>query len=149
VGSTRAFPSFGKAAASRPSAISGSRWPSTARAAIALVRPRRNGLGEAFLAASQAGQASARHAAALALAIQCGDKREQARAHGGLASACQATGDNGQARNHWQALARYADPGTPEAEKARVQIAVATEGQRQPCAPSSPLDAQGRAGQIR
>ncbi len=108
-----------------------------------------NGLGEAFLAASQAGQASARHAAALALAIQCGDKREQARAHSGLASACQATGDNGQARNHWQALARYADPGTPEAEKARAQIAVATEGQRQPCAPSSPLGAQGRAGQIR
>lgn len=108
-----------------------------------------NGLGEAFLAASQVGQASARHAAALALAIQCGDKREQARAHSGLASACQATGDNGQARNHWQALVRYADPGTPEAEKARAQIAAATEGQRQPFAPSSPLGAQGRAGQIR
>ena len=108
-----------------------------------------NGLGEAFLAASQVGQASARHAAALALAIQCGDRREQARAHSGLASTCQATGDNGQARHHWQALARYADPGTPEAEKARAQIAVATEGQREPLAPSSPLDTQGRAGQIR
>ena len=73
-----------------------------------------NGLGEAFLAASQAGQASARHAAALALAIQCGDKREQARAHSGLASACQATGDSRQAHSHRQALARYADLGTPE-----------------------------------
>jgi tetratricopeptide (TPR) repeat protein len=108
-----------------------------------------NGLGEAFLAASQVAQASARHAAALALAIQCGDKREQARAHSGLASTCQATGDNGQARHHWQALARYADPGTPEAEKARAQIAVASEGQREPFAPSSPLGAQARAGQIR
>jgi hypothetical protein len=51
-----------------------------------------NGLGEAFLAASQAGQASARHTAALALAIQCGDQHEQARAQRGLASAGQATG---------------------------------------------------------
>jgi tetratricopeptide (TPR) repeat protein len=59
-----------------------------------------NGLGEAFLAASQAGQASARYSAALALAIQCGDKHEQARAHSGLASACQATGDSEQARGH-------------------------------------------------
>ena len=49
-----------------------------------------NGLGGAFLVASQAGQASAQHSAALALAIQCGDRHEQARAHSGLASARQA-----------------------------------------------------------
>jgi hypothetical protein len=87
-----------------------------------------NGLGEAFLAASQVGQASARHNAALALAIQCGDKYEQARAHSGLASACQAAGDSGQARSHRQALARCTDLGTSEAEQARAQIAVAAEG---------------------
>jgi DNA-binding SARP family transcriptional activator/tetratricopeptide (TPR) repeat protein len=89
-----------------------------------------NGLGEAFLAASQVGQANARHAAALALAIQCGDNREQARAHSGLASACQAAGDSEQARSHRQALARYTDLGTPEADQVRVQLAVAAEGQR-------------------
>ena len=50
-----------------------------------------NGLGQAFLAAGQAGQANRRHADALALEIQCSDKHEQARAHNGLASACQAT----------------------------------------------------------
>jgi cytochrome c-type biogenesis protein CcmH/NrfG len=93
-----------------------------------------NGLGEAFLAASQIGPASAWHAAALAMAIQCGDKREQARAHSGLASACQVTGDSEQARSHWQALARYTDLGTPEAEQVRVQIEAAAEGQREPLA---------------
>jgi hypothetical protein len=64
-----------------------------------------NGLGEASLATSQAGQASTRHAAALALAIHGGDKHEQARAHSGLASARQATGNGAQARGHRQALA--------------------------------------------
>ena len=62
-----------------------------------------NGLGEALLAMSQAGEASARHAAALALAIQCGDRGEEARARSGLARACQAARDNGQARNHKRA----------------------------------------------
>jgi DNA-binding SARP family transcriptional activator/tetratricopeptide (TPR) repeat protein len=84
-----------------------------------------NGLGEAFLAGSQVGQASAQHATALALAIQCGDQHEQARAHSGLASACQATGDGGQAHTHGQTVARHADLGTPAAEQARGQIAVA------------------------
>jgi Flp pilus assembly protein TadD len=60
-----------------------------------------NGLGEAFLAASQVGQASTRHAAALALAIQCGDKHEQARAHSGLASTYQATGDSVEQPRSW------------------------------------------------
>jgi DNA-binding SARP family transcriptional activator len=87
-----------------------------------------NGLGEAFLARSQVDEASARHAAALALAVQCGDKREQARARSGLASARHATGGNGQARDHRQAFARRADPGPPDAEQARAQIAVAAEG---------------------
>ena len=108
-----------------------------------------NGLGEAFLAASQVGQASARHAAALALAIQCGDKHEQARAHSGLASACQATGDSRQARSHQQALARYTDLGTPEAEQVRPQIAVVAEGQREPLAQSRPPGARERAAQFR
>ena len=42
--------------------------------------------------------------------------REEADWAGGLAGACRATGDSGQAHSHWQqALARCTDLGTPEA----------------------------------
>jgi DNA-binding SARP family transcriptional activator/tetratricopeptide (TPR) repeat protein len=45
-----------------------------------------NGLGEAFLAVRQADRARDQHSAALALAIRCGDQREQARAQARLAA---------------------------------------------------------------
>ncbi len=59
-----------------------------------------NGLGQALLAAGQVRQARIRHAKALALAIEADDTYEQARAHRGLACACQMTGDSRQARIH-------------------------------------------------
>jgi DNA-binding SARP family transcriptional activator len=83
-----------------------------------------NGLGRVLLAAGEAGQARTRHAAALALATRASDRYAQALAHSGLADACQATGDGGQAHSHWQqALARYAELGTPEAGQVRAEIA--------------------------
>ena len=78
------------------------------------------------MAAHQAGPARGRHADALALAIRADDRYEQARAQRGLARACLAAGDAGQAGRHWrQALAGYAALGIPEAEQVRAEIAVA------------------------
>ena len=77
-----------------------------------------NGLGEAFLAASQADCARTHHHDALVLARQAGDTYEQARAHRGLAAVWQATGDSQQASRHWrQALASYSHLGVVEAEQ--------------------------------
>jgi hypothetical protein len=47
----------------------------------------------------------------------------QARAHRGLARACEALGDTLQARHHWQeALTGYAAVGAPEADDIRTQL---------------------------
>src|SRR5258708_11818355 len=49
---------------------------------------------------------------------QIGDRKEQARAHHGLAMACVAVGEHGQARHHWEdALTRYTDLGFPEVDE--------------------------------
>jgi hypothetical protein len=65
-------------------------------------------------------------------------RSQQARAHCGLASACQVTGDSGQARSHGQqALARYTDLGIPEAEQVRAEITAAAGAQREPPASGS------------
>jgi hypothetical protein len=48
-----------------------------------------NGAGETLRAAGQPGRARHRHAAALTLARRTGDRCQQARAHHGLAAACQ------------------------------------------------------------
>jgi hypothetical protein len=64
-----------------------------------------------------------RHADALGLAIQIHDAYQQARAHHGVGTAHQATGDPGQACRHWrQALTIYTNLGTPEAEEVRAQL---------------------------
>jgi hypothetical protein len=60
-----------------------------------------------------------------------GDIYEQARAHDGLAHACQAAGDPGQAagdpgqaRRHWkEALTLYVGLGAPEADQVRARLA--------------------------
>jgi tetratricopeptide (TPR) repeat protein len=95
-----------------------------------------NGLGELLLATSQPDLACARHAAALNLAVQAGEKHQQARAHAGLAGACQACGDLATARRHQQhALDLYTDLGAPEAGPIRTQLAVADNaapGRQQP-----------------
>ncbi len=82
-----------------------------------------NGLGQALLAAGRNDQARAQHDAALELATQISDKYEQAAAHDGLALAWHVTGDVDQARHHWQeALTRYAELGTPEADAVRASL---------------------------
>jgi hypothetical protein len=51
---------------------------------------------------------------------------EQARAHSGLARACEADGDSLQARRHWQeALTHYTAIGAPEAREIRDRLAMA------------------------
>jgi hypothetical protein len=69
------------------------------------------------------------HAAALQLASEAGSPKRQARAHSGLARACQADGDPVQARHHWQqALIHYAAIGAPEADEIRARLATARDG---------------------
>ena len=87
-----------------------------------------NGLGESLLAAGQPDAARAQHATALDLARQIGDKYQQARACSGIAGSCLAAGDRGQAARHWQqALAFYAEFGSPEATRLRRQLAGLTD----------------------
>jgi hypothetical protein len=88
-----------------------------------------NGLGDVLFAAGDAGTAGEHYATALRLASQAGLPREQARAHTGLARACQVSGDPVQARHHWrQALIRYQAIGAPEAREIRAQLAKARDG---------------------
>ncbi len=87
-----------------------------------------NGLGDAALQAGHAGRACAHHAAALRLASEASSPPEQARAHMGLARACQADGNTPQARHHWrEALTRYTAIGAAEASKNRFLPAAAEE----------------------
>jgi tetratricopeptide (TPR) repeat protein len=82
-----------------------------------------NNLGEILLTAGHPDEAQAHQTTALDLASQTYDKYEQARAHHGLARSYHATGDLGQARQHWQrALAIYTDLGTPEAHDVQAQL---------------------------
>src|SRR5205807_1919678 len=77
-----------------------------------------NGAGETLLATGRPAQAHARPSAALTLTRQTGDRYQQARARQGLGSACQATGQPDQARQHWQhALDIYTDLGVPDAAR--------------------------------
>ncbi len=87
-----------------------------------------NGLGETLRVTGPVGESCARHTAALAVATEIGDRYEQAHAHSGLARACDAAGDRGRARGHWQqAVILYDSLGAPEAGQIRAQLA-ATEG---------------------
>ncbi len=75
-----------------------------------------NSMGELRLATGQHADAHAQHAAALDLAIQAGEIHQQARAHAGLAAACQASGNLTAARRHQQqAFTLYSQLGAPEA----------------------------------
>jgi Flp pilus assembly protein TadD len=52
----------------------------------------------------------------------------RARAHDGLARACDALGDADQARHHWrQALAIFTELGVPEAGQVRAQLDATTD----------------------
>lgn len=86
-------------------------------------------LGELLLASERFAAARARYAAGLDAATRAGDEYEKARAHDGLARACQASDDVGCARRHWQeALAIYNTLGTPEADQVRTQLDVIGNG---------------------
>ncbi|HEY1915343.1 MAG TPA: tetratricopeptide repeat protein [Streptosporangiaceae bacterium] len=85
-----------------------------------------NSLGEFLLVTDRATAARVQYAAALEAAGQAGESFEQARAHDGLARACQAVGALAQARDHWQrALSLYDGLGAPEAGQIRAQLAKA------------------------
>jgi tetratricopeptide (TPR) repeat protein len=89
-----------------------------------------NGLGDFHLLTGNADKARAHHAAALRLASATDSSRQQARAHSGLARACQADGDPAQAWRHWQeALTRYAAIGAPEADQVLAEMATVDHGQ--------------------
>jgi hypothetical protein len=78
-------------------------------------------------------EARTHHAAALRLASEADAPLEQARAHSGLACACQASGESAQARHHWrEALARYEASGAPEADEIRALFAevIASDDQK-------------------
>jgi len=71
-----------------------------------------NGAGETLLASGEPVRAHDCFAAALTLTRRSGDRYQQARAHRGLVAACHATGQQHQARQHWQhALDIYTDLG--------------------------------------
>jgi hypothetical protein len=58
------------------------------------------------------------------VARRTGERYQQARAHHGLASACDATGQHGSGREHWQrALDIYTSLGVPEAAQMTTIIA--------------------------
>ena len=92
-----------------------------------------NALGELLLATERFAAARARYGAGLDAATRAGDEYEKARAHDGLARACQASDAPGCARHHWQeALAIYNALGAPEAEQVRTQIEVTGDGRGKP-----------------
>lgn len=75
------------------------------------------------------GKARAHHAAALRLASEVGEPREQARSHDGLARAYHADADLPLARHHWQeALTLFAAIGAPDADDVRARLAAAGAG---------------------
>ena len=81
-------------------------------------------MGETLHATGHSEQARAQHAAALALAVETGDRYQQARAHSGLAHTRHAAGEQGLARQHWQhALTLYTDLGVPDADDVRADLA--------------------------
>ena len=83
-----------------------------------------NGLGEAAHAAEHHADAATHHTAAHVIAADTGDSDQQARAHAGLGDAHRTLGNPTQARHHYQqALTRYIELGTPEAEQVRTCLA--------------------------
>ena len=69
-------------------------------------------------------QARVHHSAALRLALEADAPLLQARAHSGLGSACQASGELLQARRHWEeALTLYVSIDAPEASEIRSRLA--------------------------
>ena len=82
-----------------------------------------NSLGEVLTSTGRAEPGRHEHLAALALAIEIGDRYEWARAHAGLARAAEMLGETEAAGRHRaQALSRYTEIGAPEADELRRAI---------------------------
>ena len=81
-------------------------------------------MGELLLATGHPAEARTRYSEALSLAARAGEKYEQARAHQGLASSYQHSGDTRRAHRHLrEALTRYTELGAPEAEQVHAELA--------------------------
>lgn len=82
-----------------------------------------NGLGEALYAAGVLNDAVARHADALAVAVDIGDRYEQGRAYAGMAAIHESLGEVDRARRcREQALTAYRGLDVPEAEALRARL---------------------------
>lgn len=83
----------------------------------------RNDIGSTLCSAGHHDRATLQHREVLGMAHDQGDHYELARAHDGLGTSTAATGDLRAARHHWQqALALYAELGTPEAADIAVRL---------------------------
>jgi hypothetical protein len=84
---------------------------------------RFNGLGETLRLTGSIHEGRIQHADAPAVAVEIGNRYEQARAHDGIAIIDHATGDLGQARRHrQQALTLYTELDLPDADHLRAAI---------------------------
>jgi hypothetical protein len=85
-----------------------------------------NDVGETYLATGRVAEARSSHRAALALAEEVQARREQARAHDGIAR-CARDDDPDDAERHWrQALDLYRRIGGPEADRITAELAALT-----------------------
>jgi tetratricopeptide (TPR) repeat protein len=90
-----------------------------------------NSLGDVLGLTGDTGQARKYHATALRLASETDSPLEEARAHSGLARACEADGDSVKALHHWQeALTHYTAIGRPEAREIRTKLAHRSQRRR-------------------
>ena len=75
-------------------------------------------------AAGHVDHARTHHNAALTLAVQIGERYEEARAHDGLARTYHPLDEYDQACHHWQqSLGLYTQLGVPEANNVRARVA--------------------------
>jgi tetratricopeptide (TPR) repeat protein len=90
-----------------------------------------NVLGTILLDTGQPDGALIRHADALRLAAETGNRKLEADAHSGLGHAHQRVGDPATARRHWQqALSRYTELGSTEAAVIRAHLDTVPPGGR-------------------
>jgi tetratricopeptide (TPR) repeat protein len=101
--------------------------PCSARPQTAAAKPRRS--TASARPCTPRDEAGAQHAAALRLAVETGERYEEARAYSGLAHCHHAIADDEQARHHWrQALSLYTDLGVPDADDARDRLTTLEQG---------------------
>jgi Flp pilus assembly protein TadD len=84
-----------------------------------------NGLGEAAHTAGRHADALTHHTAAHTIAVDIGDRDQQARAHTGLGHTHHTLGNSARARQQYQhALTLYTHLGMPDADQIRAYITI-------------------------